>query len=136
MVRAFAGVLAAWMVGCSSLPSGLELAPSRALDDTAGTRLGRALAPAGAANPGKTGIQALADGRDAFAARILLARAAERSLDVQYYIYRDDTTGGLLCEALWQAAERGVRVRLLLDDNNTRGMDAALAALDAHPRIE
>ena len=47
-----------------------------------------------------------------------------------------DCTGGLLCEALWQAAQRGVRVRLLLDDNNTRGLDAAVAALDAHPNIE
>src|SRR6185295_9990942 len=81
------------LVGCSSLPSGLELAPSRALDDTTGTRLGRSLAPAVAANPGKSGIHALADGRDAFAARILLARAAERSLDLQYYIYRNDITG-------------------------------------------
>ena len=53
----------------------------------------------------------------------MLARAAERSLDVQYYIWRDDTTGNLLCKELWDAAERGVRVRLLLDDNNTRGLD-------------
>src|SRR6185503_8127215 len=89
-----------------------------------------------AANPGSTGIYALGDGRDAFAARVLLARAAERSLDVQYYILRNDTTGGLLCEALWQAAERGVRVRLLLDDSGTRGVDATLAALDAHRNIE
>src|SRR5690349_9237752 len=136
MVRAFAGVMAAWMVGCSSLPSGLELARSRAPGDTANTRLGRALAPSLAAHPGKSGIHALADGRAAFAARVLLARTAERSLDVQYYIYRDDITGGLLSAALWQAAERGVRVRLLIDDNNTRGLDASIAALDAHPNIE
>ncbi len=55
---------------------------------------------------------------------------------MQYYIWHGDQTGYLLFEALWQAAERGVRVRLLLDDNNTGGLDATLAALDAHPNIE
>src|SRR3954470_8112304 len=128
-------VLALTLGACASLQDAGR-APSSALTDTTGTRLRGALASAVAAHPGKSGVYALAQGRDAFAARVLLARAAGRSLDVQYYIFRNDTTGGLLCEALWQAAERGVRVRLLLDDNNTRGMDAALAALDAHPRIE
>jgi len=121
---------------CTSLPDTVSRERSSALHDTAGTRLGRALAPLIAAHAGTNGIYALGDGRDAFAARVLLARAAERSLDVQYYILRADTTGGLFCEALWQAAERGVRVRLLLDDNSTRGLDDALAALDAHPNIE
>ncbi len=54
----------------------------------------------------------------------------------QYYIWHGDHTGYLLFEALWQAGERGVRVRLLLDDNNTTGLDATIAALDAHPNIE
>ncbi|RXM22099.1 phospholipase D family protein, partial [Citrobacter sp. AAK_AS5] len=55
---------------------------------------------------------------------------------VQYYIWRGDEVGILLFEALWDAAERGVRVRLLLDDHNTGGLDPTLAALDAHPNIE
>ena len=76
------------------------------------------------------------EGREAFAARVLLAAHADRTLDVQYYIWRGDTTGQLLLEALWQAAERGVRVRMLLDDANVRGLDATVAALDAHPNIE
>ena len=135
MPRFLCALLAA-VAGCASLPDTAAREPSSALADTAATRLGRALVPAIGAHPGKTGIYSLGDGRDAFAARVLLARAAERSLDVQYYILRADTTGGLLCEALWQAAERGVRVRLLLDDNNTSGLDDALAALDAHRNIE
>jgi putative cardiolipin synthase len=122
--------------GCASLPRGVERPPSKALADTANTRLGRALAPLVATNPGKTGIHALSNGRDAFAARVVLSRAAERSLDVQYYIWHPDTSGELLAQELWQAAARGVRVRLLLDDNNTRGMDQAIAVLDAHPNIE
>src|SRR5512143_1317561 len=104
--------------------------------ETRDTRLGRAIAPLVAAHPGTTGVFPLEDARDAFAARMLLARSAQRSLDVQYYIWRGDLTGVLLFEALRAAAERGVRVRLLLDDNNTAGLDARLAALDAHPNIE
>ena len=67
---------------------------------------------------------------------MMLARAAERSLDVQYYIWRGDMTGMMLLEALHEAADRGVRVRLLLDDNGTSGLDRELAALDGHPNIE
>ena len=64
------------------------------------------------------------------------ADAAEKSLDAQYYIWHGDQVGYLLFEALWQAAERGVRVRLLLDDFNTKWLDPTIAALDAHPNIE
>ena len=61
---------------------------------------------------------------------------SERSLDVQYFIWNKDMTGTLLFNGLYKAAERGVRVRLLLDDSNTSGLDPILAALDAHPNIE
>jgi putative cardiolipin synthase len=98
--------------------------------------MAQAVAPAAAAHPGQSGIYMLRDGREAFAARAVLANAAERSLDVQYYIWDDDITGTLLFNALEAAAQRGVRVRLLLDDNNTKGLDARLAQLDAHPGIE
>jgi len=122
--------------GCASLPANVDRPQSKALADTGTTQLGRALAPLLTANPGKTGTYPLTNGRDAFAARTVLARAADRSLDVQYYIWHPDTSGWLLAQELWRAAERGVRVRLLLDDNNTRGMDEAIAVLDAHPNIE
>ncbi len=85
---------------------------------------------------GESGIVALREGTDAFAARYLLAEAAERTLDVQYYIWHNDVAGGLLFDALRRAAARGVRVRLLLDDNNTVGMDAELAALNAQSGFE
>ncbi|HYU90979.1 MAG TPA: phospholipase D family protein [Gemmatimonadales bacterium] len=88
------------------------------------------------AHPDRSGIVALPDGHDAFAARALLADAAERTLDVRYYIWHNDMSGTLLFTALRRAADRGVRVRLLLDDNNTTGLDQVLAALDAHANIE
>ena len=123
-------------VGCTSLPPPVERTVTQALADTGSTRLGQAIAPLAAAHPGLSGVLLLPDGRDAFAARVLLARSAERSLDLQYYIWRDDLTGVLLLDELRNAAARGVRVRLLLDDNNTAGLDPMLAALDADPNIE
>ena len=124
------------LAACSGLPSQDGRSVSSALQDTADTLLGQAIQPRTQAHPGLSGIYLLADSNDAFAARMLLAHRAERSLDVQYYIWHDDLTGTLLFEALHQAAERGVRVRLLLDDNNTSGLDGTLAALDSHPNIE
>jgi putative cardiolipin synthase len=121
---------------CSTLPPLEGRVASTALTDTDNTRLGKALLPLTTAHPGLVGIHSLPDGRDAFAARAVLAQAADRSLDVQYYIWRHDTTGMLMFNALRKAADRGVRVRLLLDDNNTGGLDAILSELDAHPQIE
>ncbi|WP_245763494.1 phospholipase D family protein [Paraburkholderia diazotrophica] len=101
------------------------------------THLGRVVAPELEKHPGLTGIDPLVDPLDAFAARMDLARSAQRSLDVQYYIWRDDLTGTLLLEELREAADRGVRVRLLLDDNGIPSdLDDTLAALGAHPNIE
>lgn len=81
-------------------------------------------------------IYVLDHARDAYVARTILLDNAQISLDAQYYIWRDDVSGMQLFRKLWQAAERGVRVRLLLDDNNTRGMDDLLAALNQHPNIQ
>lgn len=120
----------------STLPSLAERPQSFALTDTGDTRLGRAIAPRVARHPGQSGILALSDGPGAFAARALMMRAAERSIDAQYYIWSDDLTGTLLFDELRAAAERGVRVRLLQDDNTTEGLDATLAALNSHPNIE
>ncbi|HJV73400.1 MAG TPA: phospholipase D family protein [Noviherbaspirillum sp.] len=124
------------MERCGTLPSLENRSTSSAFSDTGDTWLGRAVSPRVDAHPEKSGIYPLSDARDAFAARAHLADAAEQSLDLQYYIWRKDMTGILLFEALRRAAERGVRVRLLLDDNNTAGLDAVLAALDSHPNLE
>ncbi len=128
--------LAALLAGCASLAPPTDRTESRVLRDTADTALGQGIGPLASRHPGLSGIYLLSEARDAFAARMLLAEVAQRTLDVQYYIWRPDVSGKLLLEALHSAAERGVRVRLLLDDNNTGGMDALLATLDQHPRIE
>ena len=73
---------------------------------------------------------------DAFAARLFLIDHAKTSLDVQYYIYEDDLTGRVFSAHLMKAAQRGVKVRILLDDLSTAGKDHALALLAYHPNIE
>lgn len=83
-----------------------------------------------------SGIYPLIEADEAFAARMLMARHAEQSLDIQYYIWRADMTGLMLLEAVHEAADRGVRVRLLLDDNNSAQIEPFLLAMDAHPNIE
>lgn len=102
----------------------------------ADTPLDRAVAPLTSAHPDQTGMLILADNLDAFAMRAASARMAGRSLDLQYYIWHDDFTGNLLHGELLRAADRGVRVRLLLDDLNVHGSRSVLAALDRHPKVE
>jgi cardiolipin synthase C len=127
MAWALAG--AAFLAGCASLPPPGERADTRAFEDTGTTTLGRAVSVIAAAHPGRTGVHAMTVGTDAFAARIALARAAQRSIDAQYYIWHTDETGMLLFEELAAAARRGVRVRLLLDDHGSHGADDVIAAL-------
>ncbi|HBV0976010.1 TPA: phospholipase D family protein [Citrobacter freundii] len=111
--------------------------PSKAMNArTDMTRLERAITPLCENHPGECGILTLDDSLDAFAARYRLTEMAERTLDVQYYIWESDMSGLLLFSVLLAAAKRGVRVRLLLDDNNTPGLDDTLRLLDNHPNIE
>jgi putative cardiolipin synthase len=121
---------------CSALPTQVERPRSSAILDTAQTRLGRAAAPVLVAHPGLSGFHPLGEGVDAFVARVALARAADRALDVQYYAFHPDDTGTALMGELLAAADRGVRVRLLLDDIHTGDADTALAAIATHPNVE
>ncbi|TXH76958.1 MAG: phospholipase D family protein [Lysobacteraceae bacterium] len=100
------------------------------------TALDRELAPLLAQHPGQTGVLMLPNGLDAFAARAVSARRAGRSLDLMYYIWHDDLTGRLLAREAWDAAERGVRVRILIDDINAESLDQKLLLLDWHRNIE
>src|SRR5207245_9541590 len=98
---------------------GARIPSALSLRDFGDTRLGRACVRLVQEHPSRSGIVALPDGHDAFAARALLADAAERTLDARYYIWHNDMSGSMLFSALRRAADRGVQVRLLLDDYNT-----------------
>jgi putative cardiolipin synthase len=118
------------------VPTLSDRTDSTALPPAAMGALALAVARTADDQHGQTGVLPLPDGADAFAARRILADAAVSSIDAQYYIWRRDLTGYLLLDALRRAADRGVRVRLLLDDNGISGLDRELAALEAHPNIE
>ncbi|WP_127595824.1 phospholipase D family protein [Nitratireductor alexandrii] len=118
------------------LPDLQARTPSTAIPLSKETAWGRGLAASVRDHPEKSGVLPLATGHEALASRLLLTAQAERSLDVQYYIWHDDVSGRLLLRALADAARRGVRVRLLLDDNGVSGMDATLAALNTQDDFE
>ncbi|MEE4185738.1 MAG: phospholipase D family protein [Gammaproteobacteria bacterium] len=123
-------------VGCATIDYDYPRQPAYVVTDTTDTRLGLAVAPSAASHPqSHAGFAPLNDGVDALAARLVLARNAERSIDVQYYLIKNDIVGRVFIAALLEAADRGVRVRLLLDDMFTAGHDIGLAALDSHPNF-
>ena len=121
--------------GPSQIPPALK-PPSTAPDADPNTRFGRSFTPLVAAHPGQSGFYLLNNGIEALAARLLLSSRAERSIDAQYYLLHADLAGYVFVDQLLKAADRGVRVRLLLDDMTTKGHDVGLAVLDSHPHIE
>jgi len=122
--------------GCASVPQDYPRSDSSAFAQPLDTDLGQFFAPAAAHHPGQSGFAIIREGRRAFTARIMLTELAERSLDLQYYVWEDDATGYLLAQRVIQAADRGVRVRMLLDDLNLGDRDQLGVAMDAHPNIE
>ena len=122
--------------GCTSLPKDYPRTTSVAYPDHASTAIGRYIDKASVQHLGKSGFAITRYGRNAFTARVAATELAEKTLDLQYYIWEPDATGRLLAERLLRAADRGVRVRVLLDDMNFQGRDAVLASLDAHPNIQ
>ncbi|WP_034176798.1 phospholipase D family protein, partial [Burkholderia ambifaria] len=126
------------LVACATHPpaTSLDRPVSHALSADTATPLRDALAAPAAAHPGQSGFRLLADGATALQMRIALARAATKTLDMQYYIATEDTTGKLLLGAALYAADRGVRVRMLVDDLNFDDIDRVMAALNTHQNIE
>jgi putative cardiolipin synthase len=107
-----------------------------AIADPETTALGKVFAAEAQKHPGLSGFDLITSGRTAFEARYVFAHLAQRTIDAQYFIWADDATGRNMLLALLDAAARGVRVRLLLDDLNLDGQDSTLAAVRAHPNIE
>jgi len=125
-----------FFTGCASLPPIGDRPESLALRDTDDTRLGVEIARHAADYPGQSGFHLLDRGLDAFVARAMLAQLAESSIDAQYYLLHNDLVGRLFINQLVKAADRGVRVRLLVDDMAISGGDTGAAVLDAHPNFE
>ena len=123
--------------GCASIPYDYPRPTSSALYRPEGTSLGKMIQAQAINHPGASGFYLLPTGLDAFTARARLIDRAEKTLDLQYYIFHDDLTGKYVYDRLLAAADRGVRVRLLLDDwHQTPETDWLLATLATHPNIE
>src|SRR5580704_12992849 len=142
--RAAGIVLTVALGACAVLPPDATLPPgayaarpeSFALANPAETKLGQQLEPVAHEHPGMSGFRLIPSGIGCFHARIEMAALAEKTLDVQYFAIQSDDTGRLFIEGLLDAADRGVRVRILLDDSNAVGRDAEIGALTAHPNVE
>lgn len=129
------GLLLAWLGGCASLPAPAPVLPSRAepaADDSPLARIATASIP----DEDLTGFRLLPTGPFALDTRLALVQRAERTIDLQYYVLQNDATGRFLMRSLRDAALRGVRVRLLVDDLYTSDTDPLLLGLAAHPNIE
>ena len=128
----------AFLTACASKPpaTAFDRTVTHALPATDNTPLRAALQPLEAAHPGESGFRVLSSGTDALQMRIALARAATKTLDMQYYIAKEDTTGKLLLGAALYAADHGVRVRMLVDDLNFKDIDQVMAGLNSHKNIE
>jgi putative cardiolipin synthase len=131
-------VLAALMlIGCATtLPTDYKQPVSTALSDPEETELGRTFNQEISAHPGSSGVVIVPTGEWGFRARSGLSNQAERTIDVQYYIWEQDLSGMILAERLLRAADRGVRVRMLLDHITTGTKDLSLARMDQHRNIE
>lgn len=127
-------LLSTALVGCSSqaqVARTLSVAPTHTQD----TRLGKGIAQEARHHNAPSGFHLLGNGLDAFVTRLLLMEAADQTLDVQYYLFHDDATAKLFTYHLLRAADRGVRVRMLLDDFGHYGQEKFFAALIQHPNI-
>ncbi|MFP4894986.1 phospholipase D family protein [Paraburkholderia sp. EG304] len=124
------------LISCASLPSQTGRTPTYAFQNTETTRLGERYAADEQAQPDESAFHLLSDGMDALLARVVLTETADRTLDLEYYIWHGDLTGRTLGAAVLMAADRGVRVRVLIDDLGTNADDQVLLALSAHPNIQ
>ena len=131
-------VLVALMLsGCATtFPTDYEQRVSTAITDPEETELGRVFQQEISAHPGKSGVVIVPTGEWGFRARAGLSNQAERTIDVQYYIWEKDSSGIILAERLLRAADRGVRVRILIDHITTGNNDLNFARMDQHPNIE
>ncbi|MFO1411318.1 MAG: phospholipase D family protein [Acinetobacter parvus] len=130
--------IAITVTGCSTLPKHtIESIPETTLQvDTTQTTLAQIIQPLQEQHPELTGYLVLFEPLEALSARLRLIDKAEKTLDLQYYIWDNDKVGALALHALIRAADRGVRVRLLIDDNNAKSTEGIFLALAQHPNIE
>ncbi len=129
-------VLVGLFAGCATVSFDQSKSYSVAITDTGDTVLGKLVADWVELNEGLSGFYPLRQGMDALGVRLRLAESAEKSIDLQYFLKKDDTAGAVMTNALLKAADRGVRVRFLIDDIFTTFPDRYFLLMNEHPNIE
>ena len=122
--------------GCATVPHDLPKASSVYVADTGETHYGTLADGWAELHGGQSGFYPLSQGMDALGARLRIAEQAEKTIDLQYFLMKPDTAGLVVALSLLEAADRGVRVRFLLDDIFTSAPDRMLLLLNQHPNIE
>lgn len=129
-------ILCLFLQACSTLPPSAGKVETRHLPAAADTASAKYAHSEVAKHPNESGFRLLTLSTNALLSRIALADHAAHSIDLQYYIFANDMTGHLMMQHLLAAADRGVRVRMLIDDNNFDDKDHLFEALDSHPNID
>jgi len=124
------------VVSCATISFDQPKSTSHSFDNVSETSIAKGVAEWVNEHEGSSGFYPLLEGMDALGVRLRLAEQAEKSLDLQYFLMKDDTAGAVMAKALLKAADRGVRVRFLLDDVFTTAPDRVLMLLNQHPRIQ
>jgi len=135
-LRLLALCLACGLAACTTALPDAPRTVTHAFENVADTTLAQRIARAAPADLAASGFHFLYAGTDALAARYAAADRAERSLDLQYYMLREDASTNVLMERVWRASQRGVRVRLLLDDMYASGRDYELRAFASQPNVQ
>lgn len=129
-------IVTLFFTACSTKPATYPRTSSYALTAYSSTDIGKIIEKEVARHPGKSGFDIIRYGREAFTARIAMTDLTDKTLDLQYYLWEPDETGRLLALHTLRVADRGVKVRVLLDDIGLQGRDDMIAAMDVHPNIE
>ncbi|UPR49828.1 phospholipase D family protein [Vibrio cyclitrophicus] len=130
-------ILVAILGGCSSLPEGIDhqAEPYTSYGPSTLSVLADEYQPQ-TSEQATTAVRLQESGWDALAQRLALVESAEHTIDIQYYIWNSDVSGRYLASRLLAAADRGVKVRVMLDDINLNEREGLLSALDAHSNVE
>lgn len=125
-----------FLSGCTTISFEQPKPYSEVISDTDTTLIGKAVGQWVDKHNGLSGFYPLIEGMDALGVRLKLAEQAEKSIDLQYFLMKDDTAGLVMTKALLNAADRGVRIRFLLDDIFTTSSDRLLLLINQHPNIQ
>src|SRR5210317_2310693 len=129
-------VLTQLTIGCATVPHDLPKSSTTYIAETGETHFGRLAKEWAGKHDGKSGFLPIGQGMDALGARLHVLEKADKSVDLQYFLMKDDTAGKIMLLALVKAADRGVRIRFLLDDVFTTAPDRNLLLINQHPNIE